>query len=223
MIDYYVNEIHTCLKNRCWFAALSLTLMLPDICGEAEYPNRQVGERYISWYDTYVGNDMKQERMHEGQPYLSGEIVYNLRNTFFHQGKVKINPSKVKDSENQIDRFILVLGDGSVLQTMTLTVNMGDVWYRNVMVDVSFLCTTICDAAKWYYDRNREKIEDSVSAVLQEWLLEETSPLDSASGGSDPIGDALIEKLNLSGQNIRFHENVTDRLKQSLGKDGYLD
>ena len=217
MIDYYVNEIHTCLKNRCWFAALSLTLMLPDICGEAEYPNRPVGERYISWYDTFVGNDMKQERMHEGQPYLSGEIVYNLRNTFFHQGKVKINPSKVKDSENQIDRFILVLGDGSVLQTMTLTVNMGDVWYRNVMVDVSFLCTTICDAAKWYYDRNREKIEDSISAVLQEWLVEETSPLDSASGGSDPIGDALIEKLNLSGQNIRFHENVTDRLQQSLG------
>ena len=223
MIDFYVNEIHTCLRNRCWFAALSLTLMLPDICGEAEYPNRQVGERYISWYDTCVGKHLKQERMHEDQPYLSGEIVYNLRNTFFHQGRVNINPSKVKDTVNQIDRFILVLGDGSVLHTMTLTVNMGDVWYRDVMVDVSYLCTTICDAAKWYYDRNREKFEDSVSAVLQEWLVEETSPLDSASGDGDPIGDALIEKLSRSGRNIRFDENVTDRLKQSLGKDGYLD
>ena len=135
---------------------------------------------------------------------------------------VSFDPSKVKDTVNQIDRFILVLGDGSVLHTMTLTVNMGDVWYRDVMVDVSYLCTTICDAAKWYYDRNREKFEDSVSAVLQEWLVEETSPLDSVSGDGDPIGDALIEKLRRSGQNIRFHENVTNHL-QSLGKDGYLD
>ena len=216
MIDYYVNEIHTCLKNRCWFAALSLTLMLPDICGEAEYPNKHVGERYIRWYDSFVGNDMKQERMHEGQPFLSGEIVYNLRNTFLHPGKVQINPSKVKDTENQIDRFTLILGDGSVLHTMTLTVNMGDVWYRDVNVDVSYLCTIICEAAKWYYDRNREKFEDSVSVILQEWLVDDTSPLDSGSGDGDPIGDGLIEKFRQAGQNIRFHENVTDRLQQSL-------
>jgi hypothetical protein len=84
------------------------------------------------------------------------------------------------------------------------------------MVDVSYLCTTICDAAKWYFDRNREKFENSVSAILQEWLVDDTSPLDSGSGDGDPIGDALIEKFRMSGKNIRFHENVTDCLQQSF-------
>ena len=218
MIDYYVNEIRTCLSNRCYFAALSLTLMLPDICGVAEYPDKQVAERYISWYDNCLGAYLKQERMFEGQPYLSGEIVYNLRNTFFHQGKADIIASKVRETQNQIDRFTLILGDGTVMHTVSLTVNAGDVWYRNIFVDVVFLCGIICDAAQWYYQNNKEKFDNTIRAVPQEWLFGETSPLDGVLRDSDPIGDALNEKFRASGQNIRIQDHVTDRLCQTFCK-----
>ena len=216
MIDYYVNEIQTCLRNRCYFAALSLTLMLPDICGVAEYPDKQVAERYISWYDTCLGGYLKQERSFENEPYLSGEIVYNLRNTFFHQGKADIIVSKVKEPENQIDRFTLILGDGTMIHTASLTVNAGDVWYRDILVDVAFLCGIICDAAQWYYHNNKEKFEDTIHAVPQEWLFGETSPLDGALWDSDPIGAALNEKFKASGQNIQILDNVTDHLRRTL-------
>lgn len=55
MIDEITKEIKICLNNNCYIAALSLALMLPDICGKAEYPNRKTTERYKKWYYEYVG------------------------------------------------------------------------------------------------------------------------------------------------------------------------
>ena len=41
-------------------------------------------------------------------PYLSGEVVYNLRNSFPHQGTPNIDVSKIIDSANKVDEFTLV-------------------------------------------------------------------------------------------------------------------
>ena len=81
MIDIYVNDIRNALKNQSFFSALSLALTLPDVCGMAEFPNKQVAERYIGWYDKYIGAFIKNSEPFEQSPYLSGEMVYNLRNT----------------------------------------------------------------------------------------------------------------------------------------------
>ncbi|MBQ9348422.1 MAG: hypothetical protein IJT94_13995, partial [Oscillibacter sp.] len=78
MIDIYINEIRQALKHQCYFPALALALALPDICGMAEFPHLRVTERYIAWYDKYLGQAMVRDG---GAPYLSGEVVYNLRNT----------------------------------------------------------------------------------------------------------------------------------------------
>lgn len=41
-------------------------------------------------------------------PFLSGEVVYNLRNSFLHQGTPNIDSSKIKDPANKLDEFTLV-------------------------------------------------------------------------------------------------------------------
>ena len=46
-ISDYVKDIKCALQNKCYYSALSLTLTLPDMCGMAEFPKKQVGERYI--------------------------------------------------------------------------------------------------------------------------------------------------------------------------------
>ena len=109
-----INEIERCLEEKCYFAALTLSLTLPDICGLAEYPNLKdkVGQRYIQWYDQYVGVYEKSDSPYSvDMPYLSGEVVYNLRNSFLHSGNPNIIKSKVKEELCQIDRFELVLDD----------------------------------------------------------------------------------------------------------------
>ena len=43
-------------------------------------------------------------------PYLSGEVLYNLRNAFLHQGNPNIVSSEIKDIRCKVDEFNLVIG-----------------------------------------------------------------------------------------------------------------
>ena len=55
MIKKLITEINEALSNNLYFAALSLALTLPDICGKAEYPEKGSTSRYKLWYDEYIG------------------------------------------------------------------------------------------------------------------------------------------------------------------------
>ena len=224
MIDYYVSEIRSCLDHKNYFAALSLTLMLPDICGMAEFPNKQVAERYITWYDDNVEPSFSGDRTSENHPRLSGEVVYNLRNQFFHQGEINVVTSKIREEDNRIDRFVLILGDGTKIDSMSFTMNIKDVWFRFIMVDVTSLCESICNAAAQYFTNNKEKFKTTVSAIPQDALFAEPgqSPLDQVAVNGDPLRDILNEKLLLDGQTIQITDNVTDTLYRAL-IDGLRD
>lgn len=175
MIPIYVDDIRCSLKNKCYFSALSLTLTLPDVCGMAEFPNKQVGERYIKWYDKYLGDYMAygKDELGGNNPWLSGEVVYNLRNTFLHQGNPGIERNKVKEEVNRFDKFTLLLGDGTELQTATINIEAGaqetgKITYRMITVDVTYLCESICDSALWYYENNQEKFKFDFDVITQE-------------------------------------------------------
>lgn len=93
------------------FSALALTL--PVICGQAQYPKEGSRKRrYIDWYDKHIG---QYEQCHcpicKQYPtsYLSGEVVYGLKNSMLHQGTPNINSSEIKDLTNKIDSFELVI------------------------------------------------------------------------------------------------------------------
>ncbi len=49
MIIKLIEEINTALSHNLYFAALSLALTLPDICGKAEYPNKGSTIRYRAY------------------------------------------------------------------------------------------------------------------------------------------------------------------------------
>ena len=200
MIRIYVSDIENSLKNKCYFSALAMSLALPDICGAAEYPDEtSVGKRYIEWYDKYLGEYMSDDK---GDPYLSGEIVYNLRNTFLHTGSPNIDSSKVKNEANQLDRFTLILGDGTKIWSMTSFIDTPIVKLRNIMVDVTYLCQTICDCSLRYYKHNTARFHFDFSIETQEHLL--SGELEPTSG--DPIIQALNQKLERSGDTRRFQE-----------------
>lgn len=99
VIPIYVDDIKCSLKNKCYFSALSLALTLPDVCGMAEFPNKSVSKRYIEWYDKYIGEFMALDKdaLDGDNPWLSGEVIYNLRNTYFHQGNPGIVRDKIKE------------------------------------------------------------------------------------------------------------------------------
>ncbi len=221
MIEVYVNDIKRSLENECYFAALSLALTLPDMCGMAEYPNESlVGKRYIDWYNKYLGGYMAPVRgdLCENNPWLNGEIIYNLRNTFLHQGSPNVISSKVKDEANQIDRFVLVLGDGTEIWDSTLNIDMGHgkVTFKLILVDITFLCNNLCDVALWYYQNNKDGFKFHFSVLTQEEFM--NPPKENLEG--DILVKVLNKKLADTGSTMRIVEdpkhNPLDSIKKGL-------
>lgn len=200
MVEIYVNDIENALKNKSYFSALAMSLALPDICGAAEYPNEtSTAKRYIEWYNKYLGEYMSND---SGNPYLSGEIVYNLRNTFLHAGSPNIDSNKIKDEANQLDGFGLILGDGTEM-CMTLFIKFSIVKLRAMIVDVTYLCKIICDRSLWYYKNNTNKFHFDFSIDTQDHFYSGEGKLPSG----DPIIEALNQKLEQSGDTRRFQES----------------
>ena len=107
MIKKIVKDLESCLENDCLFAALALALTLPDICGKAEYPKEKlISRRYIDWYDKYIGNYERDRSKSLGDsptelPFLSGELVYQLRCSFLHAGDTDIDQKDIHDEQNR--------------------------------------------------------------------------------------------------------------------------
>lgn len=160
MIEQMVNDINKALDCEAYLAALSLALTLPDVCGKAEYPNLGNGERYKKWYDENIG----KYETYDGQtnPYLSGEVVYSLRNSYLHQATPNIDETRIKDSQNKINEFILqiepknqfdIYGDTSLIN------HFGTMEERVYCVNIRRLCLIITQTALGYYKRNSEKFD----------------------------------------------------------------
>ena len=131
MINRLINEIRKCMDCDCLLAGLALALILPDICGKAEFPQENSSKkRYIQWYDETVGiteKPPKSTKRNTEMPYLSGEVIYSLRCQFLHQGTPNIEAAKIKEAACKIDDFTLLL------QKKT----------RSIYIQIPPLCSTV--------------------------------------------------------------------------------
>lgn len=174
-----IDDVNKALEAGCYYAALSLVLTLPDICGKAEYPQEKIGKRYIDWYDEHIGKYEQCSCEHckrNTPPYLSGEVVYSLRNSFLHQGTPNIESSKIKNENNKIDRFELVIESKNRFDIYSDAAgnNGGE---RNYRVNVRRLCLIICNSVLSYYEANQEKFNFFNYSII-DW-------------------DTVIDKMNL--------------------------
>ena len=109
MIFRLVQDIRKALENELYFVALSSALTLPDICGKTAYPDEQSSrKRYIAWYDEEIGKYEKNPEDKENMPYLSGEVIYNLRCSLLHEGNPNMNNSSLR-TNCPIDHFSLLI------------------------------------------------------------------------------------------------------------------
>lgn len=170
MIDRIIKEIDSSLKNENFMAALSLALTLPDICGKAEYPNEGNGRRYIQWFDEYIGKYEIPPDVHDKEnpsrivndtmPYMSGEIVYSLRNCFLHQGTPSIDKGKIREPRCQITHFVLTIAGATNGGSSCIERNCFiDGERRTLEINLVNLCCKLCLVAKSYYEDNKEKFD----------------------------------------------------------------
>ncbi len=150
MIEQLAKEIKICLDNQCYIAALTLAVMLPDICGKAEYPDMKVGDRYKQWYKQYVYSE-NPFGMH-----MPEDIAYSLRCKLLHEGNPAINNDKCK-----VNQFALIIRESGghipLESSEYYTDSSGNKIYNIYNVNLVELCRQIASAALRYYQDNKEK------------------------------------------------------------------
>lgn len=59
-MQQFLSAIRKSVEEQNWFAALFLSLAMPDICAQTESPSpkyaKDIGQKYQAWYDKYMAH-----------------------------------------------------------------------------------------------------------------------------------------------------------------------
>ena len=192
MVNRIIEEIQKSLKQENYLAALTMALTLPDICGKAAEPSLGTGARYKKWYkdnvvlhektsdpqwykDNVVLHEKTSDPHEADMPYLSEEVIYQLRNSMLHQGNPNVDAKSIREERCKIDEFILFVDEpyDSGLSVVSYEKELNEkklngkelnekklkITNRKLEVNLVLTCNRICNAAKEYYERNTKRFD----------------------------------------------------------------
>lgn len=79
-----IDSVYKALENENWYAALFVSLTLPDICSALEH-GETLGQKYADWFE---------QNLSQYTGFLSGNDCYALRCALLHSGKDDISNKK---------------------------------------------------------------------------------------------------------------------------------
>lgn len=98
----YIDAIFKSINTENYFSALSIALMMPDICSTLESENN-IGSRrlYYEWFDKYLSHYYTDtENFDTPIVFLSGKECYALRCSYLHQGIHEIGHQSILEKED---------------------------------------------------------------------------------------------------------------------------
>jgi hypothetical protein len=142
-INNFTNAIRDSLENKNWYAALTLALTLPDICGRLEFPEKSSSKRFIHWFNNYLVDKYTLKIRDYTHVFLSGEDAYALRCAYLHQGEVNIEDQWVQKALTEF-LFIEPPENGSMHCNQSNDL---------LQLQVDAFCRDICEGIeKWVED-----------------------------------------------------------------------
>jgi len=174
LLDIIISDVNRALDAEAYLSALALMMTIPDICSKIEYGDsiQRTGDRYIAWFDEYIGKYQRLPEEKVDTPFLSGEIAYQLRCAILHEGKPDVDKSKIKEAINQIDGFTLLVqkknpfdiyADSSMVvyhEGSTNGVRSYEINVRGLWVKMESAASAYYNLHKDEFDAMRLKIDD---------------------------------------------------------------
>lgn len=179
MLKRIVKEIKGALENELYISALSLALIIPDICGKVKYPDLRTGERYVKWYNEFVSKnflsrDEVPEFYNESLPKVDGNLIYKLRCSMLHEG----DPNVTKDKHCDVDFFKLVterdnpchIYAGNCLE---VSQDSDGKTTRTVSINIRSFCAVMIIIAMNYYNDNKSGFHFNYKVIDLEQYYEQ--------------------------------------------------
>lgn len=112
----FTDAIRLAVQTRNWYAALSMALTLPDVCGSLVQPNAGSGARYSQWFEQWVQGKYTLQVGHPPRThvFLNGEDCYALRCSYLHEGAAAITHQRARRVLDDFQFITPPPGGGSI-------------------------------------------------------------------------------------------------------------
>jgi hypothetical protein len=167
-----LDSIRAAVKDGNWLAGLALTLMLPDICGKIETPEKSVGQRYARWWD----KNFEDSYQYEANDHVKGEEVYQLRCAYLHEGR-ELQANKKKISAT-IEKFKFATSEHHLEKRGT-----------SVLLNVRNFCLDMCSRVEEWEKNILSKdpsMQTSAGELLKIYFLAQISGTSIATTDATP-------------------------------------
>jgi hypothetical protein len=153
----FTDAVERALTTQNWYAALAMSLTLPDICSKLETPSAAGSQkRYSDWFDQYLAGRY-QSRIgprRELHTFLSGADCYALRCSYLHEGTGNTEGQRARQA---LDHFHFVAPRNG----WTIHLNQRD---SVLQLQVDIFCRDVCDAVLQWENEMVSKRRDVVDA-----------------------------------------------------------
>jgi hypothetical protein len=141
-LEHLVKAVRGAVAESNWYAALSLALTLPDICGGLESAGGS-RKRYVDWCDTYLVPTYTSQMDDGPYVFLGASDCYALRCALLHRGVDDITGTPAQEL---LDSFLFVSPPPWGLAHC----NQSD---AKLQLQVDIFCEDICvGVEKWLMD-----------------------------------------------------------------------
>lgn len=176
MLDI-IGDIERALQGKAYFSALALSLAIVEKCAKVENDGDGGKINYSKWADKHLFEGYKDHdrKTSFGKilPYMNGEILYQLRCSMLHDVSSGLDYNRITDKENKLSSFVLIIVEyNEFLPDSIHSVN--DQNEKEIDIYIEPLCHKICEAAKQYYEKNKDKFKGVIRVMDCNNLLKES-------------------------------------------------
>jgi hypothetical protein len=149
----FTDAVQRALADRNYYAALAVSLTLPDVCGKIEKPTEDHKPRYIAWVTKYL---MPRYPPPPGAgfgpfvaPKITAEDFYALRCAYLHEASDELSNQQIRQT---LDAFRFTAPRPRQRAHMNYVVQMGT-GHKTAQLQVDIFCNDVCDGvAAWSRD-----------------------------------------------------------------------
>jgi hypothetical protein len=182
-MEGFTDSVRRALADQNWYAALMVTLTLPDICGKVPNPGeKSSAKRYIAWVGKYLASRYAIKIGGGGplppgappMPTLVPGDFYALRCVYLHEGRDDITEQQKRQTLNKF-RFSAPDLRREWSEHMTLVVSREGT--ATLVLDVNIFCRDVCDGVEaWLKDIGTDAAAQQRLASLLEFYAPFTFP-----------------------------------------------
>jgi DNA-binding ferritin-like protein (Dps family) len=152
-MERFTAAVHQAISNKNWYAALYLSVTLPDICARLESENGKTNQnKYVLWYNTYLLSkyQYKHPDKLEPQVFLSGNDCYALRCSMLHEGTSELTTQRAREV---VDRFHFTAEVGAHCNMFNSVLQIDVATFCNDM------CSSVSEWVKYFQNNHNDKLD----------------------------------------------------------------